>query len=388
MHILLAGPCSTASFRSEINVPLPGAPSGQIQTPINPLAVELVRRGHRVHVVTLDQAISEPVRYSNDMFSISYIPKRLRARHLALDLFAKEIRALTHEFTAVQPDIIHAHWTYEFAEAGVRARIPLLVTAHDAPLKNVYVFRDLYRVFRLVMAIRTLARVKHLTCVSRMQLPHMRALGYLRHIDVVPNGIDLSTWEVSDAARTADPNAIIVTIGNSSGLKNVSASVMAFRKIRAAIPAATLHLFGSGLDSEFVKGEVNVFGHGSVSHPLLKEFLQKKASLLIHPSRQEICPVAIIEAMASGLPCIAGRRSGGVPDLFRNSLSNCLVDIENFDEIAEKAISILNSKSTWISLSHQVQENVKSNFSIDDVTSRYEALYHSIIQSNGTIAKR
>src|SRR5712692_2131198 len=130
-------------------------------------------------------------------FSTRILPSPIypRARERALDLFAQEIKAITQEIQTIAPDIVHAHWTYEYAEAGLRSGVPLLVTAHDSPIDNIIVYRQLYRVVRMIMAIRSLIRIKHLTCVSPYLRPGLRALGYLRKIEVIPNGIDVgSSW--------------------------------------------------------------------------------------------------------------------------------------------------------------------------------------------------
>jgi len=379
MHILLAGPCSTAAFRAGLKLELAGAPNGQIQTPIGPLAIELAARGHRVHVVTLDPTVSAPVRFFEGHFGISFLPMRRRARDRAFDLFAKEIRAIATEYRLVSPDIVHAHWTYEYAEAGLRSGLPLLVTAHDSPVDNIIVYRELYRVFRLAMAIRTLLRTRHLTCVSPYLRSRLRTLGYWKKLDVIPNGISVPNGLDPMIETRLDPTSpIIATIGNASRTKNVSASIAAFRRIRTKIPQSELHLFGDGLDAKFVGSEQGVFGHGPTSHPMVLDFLQSRTALLIHPSRQEVCPAAIIEAMAFGIPCIGGRKSGGVPGLFPGALSTCLVDIEDPDEIAKRAVLILTSKEQWLGLSRQTRENVQMNFSIGYVTSCYEALYRSI----------
>jgi L-malate glycosyltransferase len=379
MHTLLAGPCSTAAFRAGLGVELSGAPDGQIQTPLAPLAVELAGRGHKVHVVTLDSAVREPVRFFEGDFGISFLPMRPRARERAFDLFAAEIRLLAEEYRRVSPDVVHAHWTYEYAEAGLRSRLPLLVTAHDSPLDNVLAYRQIYRLFRLAMAVRTLVRTPHLACVSPYLRAQMRVLGYWGKIEVIPNGIRIPNGFDRAQEKHLDPrNPILVTIGNASRAKNVSASIAAFHKIRAAFPHAELHLFGDGLDAAFAGGEQGVVAHEDAAHPQVMDFLRSRAMLLIHPSRQEVCPVAIIEAMAFGVPCVAGQKSGGVPGLFPRDLSTCLVDIENPAEIARQAVRILESEDEWLRISAQAQENVQRNFSIDRITSRYEALYRVI----------
>jgi glycosyltransferase involved in cell wall biosynthesis len=381
MRILLAGPCSTAAFRSGLGLSLHGAPSGQIQTPIGPLAIELIARGHSVHVVTLDYNLSEPERFFEHQFAISYLPARSRARSRALDLFAKEIGALSAEYRAISPDIIHAHWTYEYAEAGLRSGLPLLVTAHDSPIDNVFVYRDAYRMFRLVMAMRTLMRVRHLTCVAEYLRPRLRPLGFVKAIDVIPNGVQFFEQKVIKDRNGDSPTCrppIIVTIGNNSRTKNVPAAIAAFKRIRATVPNAELHLFGDGLDTNFAGNHPGLVPHGSTSHPELLDFLRSKARLLIHPSRLEACPVAILEAMAYGVPCIAGRNSGGVPAIFSSTLLNCLVDIERPEAIASRATQILTVPKEWARLSDLARENIRQNFSIDKIASDYERHYAAI----------
>jgi L-malate glycosyltransferase len=381
MRVLLAGPCATAAFRQGLGVVLPGAPDGELQTPIGPVAIEFVKRGHDVHVVTLDASVDAPIRYSYPRFSISYLPMRGHFRERALDLYSKEARAVAEEVRMIGPDVVHAHWTYEYAEAGLRSRLPLLVTAHDSPVDNILAFRRPWLLVRLVMAIRVLARVRHLTCVAPFLRSRLRALGYWRKIDVVPNGVDVEDFSMLPDASSRLAEPIIVSIGNDSRAKNVAASIAAFREIKRTCPTAELHLFGDGLNAGFAAGEPGVIGHGLVDHPTILDVLRSQASLLIHPSRLEACPVAIIEAMAAGVPCVAGLRAGGVPSLFSACLSDCLVDIEDPIAIATRAIQILTSDAEWLRLSRAGRDNVIANFSIQQVASRYEALYHDLAAS-------
>ena len=50
------------------------------------------------------------------------------------------------------PDIVHAHWTYEFALGAIESRVPTVVTAHDAPLSILRLNPTPYRLARTVMA--------------------------------------------------------------------------------------------------------------------------------------------------------------------------------------------------------------------------------------------
>ena len=150
---------------------------GYRQTPIVPLASELVRLGHDVHFVTFDSSIEKPVREYEGGLNIYYLPERKRARHLALSFFSREIAYLEEVLRGIRPEIVHAHWTYEFAEAALRSGLPHLVTMHDSPWVVFALYRDAYRFFRLLMALRTIPRIKALAVVSPCMIHHARLHG-------------------------------------------------------------------------------------------------------------------------------------------------------------------------------------------------------------------
>jgi len=65
----------------------------------------------------------------------------------------------------------------------------------------------------------------------------------------------------------------------------------------------------------------------------------KVSDLFILPSRSEGTPAALIEAMASGLPCIA-TNAGGMPEVIKNGDNGYLFEKENIEELADKIKSI------------------------------------------------
>ena len=384
IRIVLAGPCSTDFFRKAFDIELQDAPPGQAQTPIGPLAVELVRRGHEVIVLTLDTQPDEPVRYKEGGLDIRYLPYRghgkYRAKVRSLDLFAKEIEWLEKEIKEIRPDFVHAHWIYEYAEAGRRAGFPLLVTGHDTPYAVLWYYRNLYRAARFAMAARTMFRLKTVSVVAPYLGPHMRAMGFLGKIHIIPNGLDLTVLPVCSKDLDVNKKLIISAIGDNGRLKNIAPVVKAFSQIKAALPQAELHLFGPGLDTEYAKAHRDIVGHGAVPHPELIEFHKKHTHLLIHPSREEICPVAVLEAMALGIPAIGGYKSGGVPYVFGEDLKRWLVDINDPKAIADKTINILQDQELHGKVAKQVRLNIKQRFNIKIVVDQYEQVYKNIME--------
>ncbi len=352
---------------------------GYRQTPIIPLASELVRLGHDVHFLTLDSNIEKPARTSEGGLSLYYLPERKRARHLALSFFSREIAYLEEVLREIRPDIVHAHWTYEFAEAALRSGLPHLVTMHDSPWVVFALYRDAFRFFRLLMALRTIPRIKALAVVSPYLIRHARLHGYFRPVTVVPNGVPIPSLAVDVIRRRLDHPIRIVTVGDSGRLKNVQASVVAFVRIRQRFPDAELHLFGPGLDETYSASAPSVYGHGMIPHGSLMQYFAEDATLLIHPSLEESFGVVLAEAMACGIPCIGGSKSGGVPYVLGPELACMLVDVRDPGQIAGKAAEILADQPEYLRLSEKARDRAKAMFSQHEMAKNYLGIYAKIL---------
>lgn len=387
MKIALLGPIETQAVAVATGTNLDGLPPGTAQTPLAPLAAGLLRLGHSVHLITLDPSVSEPVTATRDNLTITWCPLRAppayRTRARALDLFAHEVAALTRAIRDAAPDFVHAHWTYEFAEAAVRSRRPALVTMHDLGWQYFFQFRDAYRFMRLVMKYRTLPRVRHLSVVTPFMASQARLYGYFGKVDVVPNGVALPDAGVLRAAGDSLAAPRIVTVGNSGRIKNVRASVEAFRTVRRHLPHAELHLFGPGLDDQFAGGEPGVVAHGNVTHPDLMRFLSEQATLLIHPALFETFGVIIAEAKARGVPVVAGAVSGGTSYVVADK-GGAIVDVRRPDRIAEAALAILSDPARYAGQSRDARADAAARFDKDRVAERYAAIYRRILDDRAS----
>lgn len=382
MKVLLAGPIFTDDLRSATGFRMPGAPGGTAQTPIVPLAVQLMEMGNDVSIVTLDPGISHTESYSEGALNVTYCPlrapPRYKTRVRSFDFFEREIRLITAAMRLHQPDIVHAHWTYEFAEAAVRSRLPHLVTMHDLGWDCFWRIPDPYRLVRLLMKYRTLHRVKALSVVSPMMLERAWHYGYLGKPTLIPNGVEVASASHPTTDRLKSP--ILVTVGDRGPLKNVEASVQAMTRIRRTIPDASLHLFGPGLESTPTLREKGIFGHGYVAHAELMAFLAEKAALLIHPSRFESFGVVLAEAKMRGIPVIAGKRSGGVPFTMGACNERQLVDIDDPAAIASAAVWLLQNPSIYDDVSQWSADDARGRFSIRAVADQYVELYNRIVE--------
>ena len=173
MKIGFAGPASLHMLANHVRNGQ-ALPAGYEFPPMSMWTLQLLARGHRVVLFTHAPGITEPRSYFGDRLTIHI--GRQRARGRARDFFAVERRDLVEFMRADPCDIIHANWTYEFALAALDSGQPVLVTAHDAPLRVLWYLPSPYRFMRLCMAWRVARRAPYLTAVSQDTAGHFAVI--------------------------------------------------------------------------------------------------------------------------------------------------------------------------------------------------------------------
>jgi glycosyltransferase involved in cell wall biosynthesis len=171
----------------------------------------------------------------------------------------------------------------------------------------------------------------------------------------------------------------LVTVGNTSRLKNVRRSLEAFRLVRETYPNAELHLFGPGLDATFAGGEPGVIGHGNVPNGELMSFLEARATLLVHPSLLECCPMAIAEAKARAVPAIGGLRSGGVSFVCGEDAGCLLTDVTDPRAIAAAALQVLSNPTEYRQRRIRARQDIAERFASPKIAQSYAAEYHAVL---------
>jgi len=382
MRILMCGPFEPDQVFSEQVVG--HCPKGFGGVPVNLLVSELAAMGHEVTVVGTSSHIKKLWSLKSGNVKAILVPSRKRARTLALTQFNEEISSLVKVMANIDFDVLHAHWTYEFAIAALKVDRNTVVTAHDAPLTIFRWFKDPYRFFRLLMAVRVRFLVRNLTCVSPYLSKKWQVeMFWRKQISVIPNICPFPPIE----ERHNFPNAArIVTIGDSTKRKNVKSLILAFHEIVKLLPFATLQIFGHGLDADgklahWAKENSIDFGlqwHGFASRSKIKEALDK-SDLLIHPSYEEAQPMVPLEAMSRGIPIIGGLGSGGVP--WTLDSAGALVNVKKPSKIAEKAVEILTSTELSETMSATGLHLVREKYSPRNVAELYLNVYARVVHS-------
>ncbi|WBO85376.1 glycosyltransferase family 4 protein [Hymenobacter yonginensis] len=385
MKIGLATPIDIEVLSPHLNLAagtvLPQGLGGSATTP---LVQGLLAAGHTVSVYTLGHNISEPVILRGPHLTVYVGNFRPRARQHCPDLFAAEA-ALVHQFIDLdEPDIVHAHWAYEFTRGALASGRPHLITLHDNPWKVLRYQPDLYRVVRLVLKLWMLHRGRNFSAVSPYLVEALRSR--TRKPALVPNAVLPAPGGVR-AFPNGPRRRIISIITGWSELKNVATALRAFQTVRRQLgPGLEYWLYGPDYGqneaaqqwalSEGLAEGVH-FG-GCLLHEELLQCLPD-FDLLLHPSREESFGLTLVEAMQAGLPVVAGRHSGAVPWVLEQGHCGVLTDINSPTAIAEALQELLTQPARYEELSARGVSRVAKHFSQAAVTAAYERLYAQVL---------
>lgn len=399
MKIAMMGPISTASIAAYLAEP-PRAdfPPGVSGAPfMGTLIGALLERGHEVAAITSGGYVAtrhtRPLCLRGERFEFHCCPNRRHSVRLShgrigriLDFYGYERANMRQVLAQVRPDFVHAHWTYEYALAAIDSGLPHLVSAHDEPWVVLKLFRNAYRFGRYLMARQALARASALSAVSPALRTHLAK--YTRTpIEAIPNPLNpkfMDAGQVRAAPSEGEALRFISVQNGWNDLKNSSASLRAFALIRRTLPHATYHLFGEdyqqgGLAQQWADAKrlaEGVVFHGPTPHERLIEEL-KAATVMLHPSRWESCPMGIAEAMALGLPVVGGRDSGGVAWMIGEG--GAVADINRPEEIAAAALRLAGDADFHAHSTQAAQLRVRE-FEPGAVAGRYEAAYLRIMK--------
>lgn len=399
MKICIAAPVATSDVTEYLDDVPATAPVGYSGAPLTGVLVgELLRRGHDVTAVTVDYTLprgAQSVRLRGKHFEFRVLPGRRRAFRFnglspgrALDLWQVERRLIAQAIIDCHPDLVHAHWTYEFALGAIDSGVPHLITCHDAPGAILRYTRSPYRALRYLMAREVLRKAVHLTAVSSYMADAARRLG-AKQVAVVPNPIADFVLAKGYARTRPLTRRVAMVCNGMQRLKNIETGMIAFANFRGDAPEAQLHMFGLDMGpgqkaQEWAESHGLAAGmifRGPMPHRTLIDELATM-DVLLHPALEESFGVVVAEAMALGLPVVAGATSGAVPsvigpvDPVQGCAPGVLSDVTS--PVALRAALIEAFDHGFASRSALARARAVRLYTAREIVDRYSLIYGSI----------
>ena len=386
MKIGIAGPILTDSLKNFLDLPQT-YPKGLGGTNLNNLIYGLLNLGYTVSVYTLDVNVKNQLIIEGERLKIYYGEYRKRGRSRMVDLFRKEYRQIEQFIKFDKPDIVNAHWGYEYAIGAIKSGFPHLITLHDVPIEILKLKKDLYRFIRFLMNYWVMKNGKQFSANSPYTAEKLKYFKY--KLPIISNSI-LSEEIVEKSKVFPKSNVNIVSLLSGWGeIKNPKPALRAFSSLRTKYgDKLEYHLFGSGYERNgtgYLWAKENnlangVHFHGLIAYANMMQLLSNY-DVLLHPSKEESFGMTLIEAMAKGLPVIAGKNSGAVPWVLNYGKNGILIDITSAEEIAAAIEFLINDKMLYEKLSIDGIKYVKKNFSNTKIAEDYLRIYKNVLDA-------
>jgi glycosyltransferase involved in cell wall biosynthesis len=292
-------------------------------------------------------------------------------------------------------DVIHAHALFSFAPVAAaflarRAGIPYVLrplgvlapygmTQHHPFLKKVS-FSLIER--RLIES----ASAVHFT--SSAERAEAEALGLKCNGVVIPLGIDLGdSTKGTISPRKRDGAFNLLYLSRIDKKKNIEGLLQAVRIVLSKKTDLTLSIAGDG-DPKYVDtlkslardlaidDHVNWLGYVEGER---KGSILAAASAFALPSYSENFGIAVVEALAAGLPCLVSR-GVAISGEIENAGAGIVVGTAS-GEIAAGIEKVLGNEREISMMSAAARELASSAFSLDAMGARLECLYRDILES-------
>lgn len=291
--------------------------------------------------------------------------------HTAHGLKLSLLKSLLRVIRDFSPSVIHAHNTRAFFYAGLAGkmtRVPVIGTQHS---------RRFPKRGRQGLLFKLATRLlNQLVCVSQDSRNAAEEFGPAKRPLCVRNGIDLARF--SDAGCRAGMPA--VSVGRLSREKDYGTLIQATKLVVEKRPDFELEIYGAGPCLGELEALVAAANLGrNVRFPGATGQVAEKLSgksFFVLSSLTEGISLAILEAMASGLPVVA-TRVGGTPEVVEHGKTGLLVPPENPRELAEAMLAMLEVPAITRRMGEASRSRVEREFEIGRSIRQYEALYRS-----------
>jgi glycosyltransferase involved in cell wall biosynthesis len=376
---------------------------GGVETHLTILLPELVKRGHKVSLLT--GAVKGEKKRSNyegveifrdQLFDLNWLVKK------ELDGLDKKISKTYNDFfDEIEPDIIHVHNMHYFSEPHTKILekiskkrgVPLILTAHN-------VWDDV-----LFLKLTKEIEWGHMIAVSHYIKKELYGAGISEDkITVIHHGIDTKVFhpKVKPAnilkKHPKLKNKKIVFHPARIGIaKGCDVSIKAIRLVKEKFPDVLLVMTGSSniidwaLSQEkdlayfadlikFFDLKKNVYINVYSNQEMIELF--SLADVCIYPSSaSEPFGLTMLEAGASGKPMIV-TEMGGMPEVIMNDINGYVVKVKDFEALASRIEYLLARDGVRKRLGNTGRQMVTNHYTKEIMTRCHLDVYEQVLSGS------
>ncbi|MDL9935622.1 glycosyltransferase family 4 protein [Gordonia sp. ABSL1-1] len=373
---------------------------------VHHLATELVAHGHDVVVLTRrpsgTDALSHPtvdtvaegvrvIAVAEDPpefeFGTDMLPWTLAMGH---SLIRAGLRILAGERMSPTspswtPEVVHAHDWLVAHPAITLAEffdVPLVSTIHatEAGRHSGWVSGRINRQVHSVEWWLAAESDAIITCSASMRDEVHRLFGPdIADIQVIHNGIDVTTWPFAERAAADDAPELLFA-GRLEYEKGVQDLLAALPRIRRTHPGTTLTVAGTGTQHDWLLEQARkhrvskaVRFLGAVDHDELVRLMHRCAAIVL-PSRYEPFGIVALEAAATGAPLVVST-AGGLGEAVTAPTTGLSFEPADVAGLATAVRTMLSDPAAAAARARRARDRLTAEFSWSEVADRTGGVY-------------
>jgi sugar transferase (PEP-CTERM/EpsH1 system associated) len=287
---------------------------------------------------------------------------------------AAQLVTLIRFLRRLRPDVLHTHNAYSHLYGAVAGRLVrtggVIHTRHGLALTGGAFESALFRLSCL-LSDAVVSVSDELCSLSRAQgCPAAKS-------HRIWNGIDTALFQPVD--KPAQPT--LICVGRLEAVKDLPTLLRALALAREDLPALELLVVGDGSARDPLEDMSRSLGlEKSVSFLGARDDvseLLRRATVFVSSSLSEGVALALLEAMAAGLPAVVTRVGGNV-EVVQDGVTGLLVPPGDPGSLAAAIVALLGDPSRAVMMGRAARSRVEEWFDVRRMVRDYERLYSTL----------
>ena len=283
---------------------------------------------------------------------------------------------------AMHADLVHAHG-YK-ADFFVHFALRGTPVCHVATCHN-WIDNDWKSRFYGRLDRWALSKYCRVAAVSEQVRRRLELAGVHSHlVELVRNGVDLQSFQVAKNIAERQTHSVIGFVGRLSQEKGPDVFLQAAQQVLSSHSNLEFVLAGAGPEQpalERLSRDLRISDKVRfLQYVEDMPALYQKFDLMVSASRREGLPMAVLEAMASGVPVIA-TAVGEVPKIIDHGRTGLLAPSECAPALADAMLQLLRNPLKRKELSIAARQQMSEHFPLERMGMDYLAFYKHAIES-------
>ncbi|MFT4166300.1 MAG: glycosyltransferase family 4 protein [Microlunatus sp.] len=236
------------------------------------------------------------------------------------------------------------------------------------------------------LALRTLALADHVCTVSEVGSATMRSFSGRTAVETIDNAVEIAAFSPTAVDRVPPTVLFVGVICRRKGTIELARAARMLREERGVTGWRLVVVGGPGptpqdeydeIVAEFTAAGLADALVGPEFGPAVQQRL-READVFALPSYLEGQPIAILEAMATGVP-VVGTAIGAVPDVIRDGTDGFVIQSGDVSALADALQCLIEDPARRRAMGSAIRERAEARHSLERLADNLTRVYRTVL---------